>query len=54
MVAVALTRGSAAGALTAAGLGAILVAVAGTLLVRARAYRAALLARRRDLEDRQT
>ncbi|WP_162907858.1 hypothetical protein [Allorhizocola rhizosphaerae] len=50
-VAIALARSSAAGVLAAAGLGLTLVAIAATMLIRARAYRAALLARKRELQE---
>jgi hypothetical protein len=49
-VAVALARGSTAGVLVAAGVGLALVLISTTMLIRARAYRALLLARRRELE----
>jgi hypothetical protein len=53
-VAVALARDSAAGAVAGGGIGLILIAVATTTLVRARAYRATLLARKRELEENAT
>lgn len=50
-VAVALARSSTPGTLTAAGVGLTLTAVAATVLVRARNYRAGLLARQRELQQ---
>lgn len=52
-VAIAVTRTSTAGVLAAGGLGLILIVVSSTMLIRARAYRAALLARKRELEGHQ-
>lgn len=49
-VAVALARGSTAGVLAGGGVGVVLVVAASTILIRARAYRAVLLARKRDLQ----
>ncbi|WNV84692.1 hypothetical protein [Umezawaea sp. Da 62-37] len=51
-VVLALTRDSTAGVLTASAIGLVLIVAACTMLLRARTYRAALLARRRDLEGR--
>jgi hypothetical protein len=48
-VAVAVARSSPPGGLAAAGVGLALIAVAASMLVRARRYRAGLLARERDL-----
>jgi len=53
-VAVALARGSTAGALAGVGVGLILISIATTILVRARAYRATLLGRKRALEEDRT
>jgi hypothetical protein len=53
-VMVALTRSSSAGVLACGGLGLVLIVVASIVLIRARAYRAALLARRRELEAQQS
>ncbi len=53
-VAVALARDSTAAALAGAAVGLILIAIAATMLVRARAYRAILLARKRELEGNAT
>jgi hypothetical protein len=50
-VAVALARSSTAGVLAGSGLGLTLIAIATTMLVRARAHRAALLAFKRELEE---
>ncbi|WP_018785630.1 hypothetical protein [Micromonospora sp. CNB394] len=50
-VAVAVNRTSTVGVLAAGGLGLILIVVSSTMLIRARAYRATLLARKRELED---
>lgn len=47
-VAVAVTRGSFAAALAASLTGIVLTGISTTILVRARAYRAALLARREE------
>jgi hypothetical protein len=48
-VAVAVARGSTSGTLVAAVVGLALVAVCATMLARARAYRATLLARKQQL-----
>jgi hypothetical protein len=48
-VAIALARSNLAGAVVAGCLGAVLLTAAGTLLVRARAYRATLRAHERQL-----
>jgi len=50
-VAVASTRSSTSGELTAAGIGLTLTAIAATMLVRARTYRAGLLACKRELQE---
>jgi hypothetical protein len=50
-VVLAATRGSTAGVLAASGGGLVLVVAAGAVLVRARAYRTALLTRKHDLEE---
>jgi hypothetical protein len=49
-VSIAWSRGSVSGALLAGAVGVVLMTVAVLTLVRARAYRAALLARWRDLQ----
>jgi len=51
LVAVAATRADTTAVLAAGGLGLILIVIAGTILIRARAYRSTLVARRRELED---
>jgi hypothetical protein len=53
MVTVALMRASTAGVLACGGLGVTLTIVASKILARARAYRRALLARRRELEHQE-
>ena len=53
MVTVALMRASTAGVLACGGLGVTLTVVASTVLIRARAYRRALLARRHELERQE-
>jgi hypothetical protein len=53
MLLLALTRDGGAGALAAAGFGAVLVVAAVTALVRAGAYRRTLLARERRLHDQE-
>jgi multisubunit Na+/H+ antiporter MnhG subunit len=50
MVVIALTRANTPALVAAVGLGVALLTVASLMVARARAYRAALLARRRDLE----
>lgn len=50
-LAVALARSSTAGVLAAVGLGLVTIAIATTMLIRARAYRAALFAQERELEE---
>lgn len=50
MLAIAVTRASAVGVVAAVTVGPALVGVAAATLVRARAYRAALLVRMRELE----
>jgi hypothetical protein len=50
MVTIALSRASTAVVLACGGVGATLIAAAGTLVARARAHRRALLTRRDDLE----
>jgi hypothetical protein len=50
-VAVAAARSSTAGVLTAAAVGLTLIAAAMAMLIRARAYRAALMARKHELEE---
>ncbi|WFE33343.1 hypothetical protein [Micromonospora sp. WMMD975] len=52
MVTIAVVRAGPAGVLTVGGLGVSLTVVASMLLVRARAYRRALLTRRHELERR--
>jgi hypothetical protein len=51
-VVLAVNRGSTAGVWAASGIGLVLVGTAFHLLRRARAYRAALLTRKHDLESR--
>jgi hypothetical protein len=53
MVTVAFTRSSTTGVLTGGALGVTLLAVASTMLARARTYRRTLLARRQELERRR-
>jgi len=53
MVTIALTRAGTAAALACGGLGATSTVGAGTVLVRARAYRRTLLARRDELERQE-
>jgi hypothetical protein len=53
MVTIALTRATTAGVLACDALSLTLTVMASTMLVRARAYRTTLLARRDELERRQ-